>query len=48
MGRNHVSSEDIITMAYPVLRHRIIMNFEAERKGMTTDDAVTELIKKLK
>ena len=48
MGRNHVSSEGIITMAYPVLRHRIIMNFEAERKGMTTDDAVTELIKKLK
>ena len=45
-GRNHVSSEDIETMAYPVLRHRIILNFEAERKGMTTDSAVTEILKK--
>ena len=47
-GRNHVSSEDLATMAYPVLRHRIILNFEAERKGMTTDDAVTDLLKKTK
>jgi len=44
-GRNHVSSEDIATMALPVLRHRIILNFEAERKGMSTDDAITELLK---
>ncbi|MBU0628977.1 MAG: MoxR family ATPase [Nanoarchaeota archaeon] len=47
-GRNHVSTEDIETMAYPVLRHRIILNFEAERKGMTTDDAVKELLSKVK
>ncbi len=47
-GRNHVSSEDIETMAYPVLRHRIILNFEAERKGMTTDSAVTEILKKVR
>jgi len=47
-GRNHVSTEDIETMAYPVLRHRIILNFDAERKGMTTDDAVTELLKQVK
>lgn len=45
-GRNHVSSEDIETMTYPILRHRIILNFEAERKGMTTDDAITEILKK--
>ncbi|MBW2988811.1 MoxR family ATPase [Candidatus Woesearchaeota archaeon] len=45
-GRNHVSSEDIQAMAYPVLRHRIILNFEAERKGMSTDDAITEILKK--
>ncbi len=47
-GRNHVSSDDMNTMAYPILRHRIILNFEAERKGMTTDDAIAELIKKVK
>ncbi len=47
-GRNHVSSEDIEKMAYPILRHRIILNFEAERKGMTTDDAIKELLEKVK
>ncbi len=45
-SRNHVSSEDIVRMAYPVLRHRLILNFEAERKGITTDDAITELLSK--
>ena len=47
-GRNHVSSEDINEMAFPVLRHRLILNFEAERKGMTTDDAIKDLITKIK
>jgi MoxR-like ATPase len=47
-GRNHVSTDDINTMAYPVLRHRIILNFEAERKGMTIDNAVAEILKKVK
>jgi MoxR-like ATPase len=47
-GRSHVSNEDIERMALPVLRHRIILNFEAERKGMTADDAIKEIIKKVK
>lgn len=47
-GRNHVSNEDINEMAYPILRHRIILNFEAERKGMTTDDAVKHILDKVK
>ncbi len=47
-GRNHVSSEDINEMAYPILRHRIILNFEAERKGMTTDDAIKHILDKVK
>ncbi|MBI1970653.1 MoxR family ATPase [Candidatus Woesearchaeota archaeon] len=45
-GRNHVSSEDIVRMSYPVLRHRIILHFEAERKGISPDDAITELLSK--
>ena len=44
-GRKFVSKEDIDYMAYPVLRHRIILNFEAERKGMTTEDAIREILK---
>ena len=47
-GRNHVSSDDIKNMAYPVLRHRIMLNFEAERKGMTSDDAIKMLLDKVK
>jgi len=47
-GRNHVSSEDINDMAYPILRHRIVLNFEAERKGMTTDDAIKHILDKVK
>jgi MoxR-like ATPase len=47
-GRNHVSNEDINEMAYPILRHRIILNFEAERKGMTTDDAIKHILDKIK
>ncbi|MDA1197101.1 MAG: MoxR family ATPase [Nanoarchaeota archaeon] len=47
-GRNFVSKEDIEAMAYPVLRHRIILNFEAERKGMSQEDAIKQLLNKVK
>ena len=47
-GRMHVSEEDIKVMAYPVLRHRIILNFEAERKGLTHDDVIKELLGKVR
>ena len=47
-GRNHVSNDDLNFLAYPVLRHRIILNFEAERKGMTVDDAVKTILDKTK
>ncbi|HLC65886.1 MAG TPA: MoxR family ATPase [Candidatus Nanoarchaeia archaeon] len=47
-GRNYVSNEDIETLAFPILRHRVVMNFEAERKGLLVDDAIKELLKKVK
>ena len=47
-GRNHVSNEDLNTLAYPILRHRIILNFEAERKGMSVDDAIKTILDKVK
>ncbi len=47
-GRNYVSVEDIDAMAYPVLRHRIILTFESERKGMTTDQMISDVLKKVK
>ncbi|VVB86623.1 Uncharacterised protein [uncultured archaeon] len=47
-GRNYVSTEDIDTMAYPVLRHRVILSFESERKGMTTDQMISDILKSVK
>ncbi len=46
-GRNYVSKEDLHVMAYPVLRHRIILGFEAERKGLTRDQVVTDILKSI-
>ncbi|MFB3763743.1 MAG: AAA family ATPase [Methanotrichaceae archaeon] len=46
-GKNYVSKDDLHAMAYPVLRHRIILNFEAERKGLTRDQVVTDILKSL-
>lgn len=47
-GRNHVSMEDVKAMAYPILRHRIILHFEAERKGLSHDDVIKQIIDKVK
>ncbi len=47
-GRNHVSNDDLNFLAYPILRHRIVLNFEAERKGMSVDDAIKAIIDKVK
>ena len=43
-GRTHVSTDDIIAMAKPVLRHRIVLNFAAESEGMTPDHVIDKLI----
>ncbi|HHQ45439.1 MAG TPA: AAA family ATPase, partial [Candidatus Altiarchaeales archaeon] len=43
-GRNYVSKKDVEEMAYPVLRHRLILSFESERKGLTTDDVIQEIL----
>ncbi|KHO53873.1 MAG: MoxR-like protein ATPase [archaeon GW2011_AR18] len=45
-GRKYVSKDDINSMALPVLRHRIIPSFEAERQNMTEDDIILKLLKK--
>ena len=44
-GRNYVSKEDVHKMAYPILRHRIILSFEAERNNMNEDDVITTLLR---
>src|SRR5258708_2397308 len=44
-GRAHVQTEDIQSLAYPVLRHRILTNFTAASEGVTTDAVVERLLK---
>jgi len=43
-GRNYVSCDDINSVAHPVLRHRIITNFNAEAEGVKPDDIVDKLL----
>lgn len=44
-GRYSVTIDDLHAMAYPVLRHRVLMNFKAEAENVTADDVTTELLK---
>ena len=46
--RFSVIPEDIQTLAYPVLRHRIALNFRADSEGVTTDDVVKVVLSELK
>ncbi len=46
-GRYHVSMDDISAVAKPVLRHRILTNFNAEADGVRSDDIVDKLIEAL-
>ncbi|MDW8262951.1 MAG: MoxR family ATPase, partial [Phycisphaerales bacterium] len=43
-GRYHVSTDDIRSVALPVLRHRIVTNFNAEAEGIRSDAIVKRLI----
>ena len=43
-GSNHVMPDHIRAVALPVLRHRIITNFNAEADGVSSDDIINELL----
>ncbi|MEM4347854.1 MAG: MoxR family ATPase [Candidatus Altiarchaeota archaeon] len=43
-GRTYVSRKDIAEMAFPVLRHRLILNFESERRGISTDEVIRRIL----
>lgn len=46
-GRDFVTPEDIVEMAAPVLRHRIILTPEKEMEGLTTDDLIETILKSI-
>jgi len=43
-GRVHVTHEDIQTLAFPVLRHRILTNFTAASEGINADTVIKKLL----
>ena len=43
-GRDFVTPEDIKEMAYPVMRHRIILSPEKEMEGITADEIIKQII----
>ena len=44
-GRFNVSFDDIEAVAPPTLRHRLILNFEAEAEGITTDHIIAQVLR---
>ncbi|MFZ2725608.1 MAG: MoxR family ATPase [Methylococcaceae bacterium] len=45
--RDFVDPSDIQTMAFDVLRHRLILSYEAEAEGITTDQFIKELLSRI-
>jgi len=43
-GRSFVSEKDIQELAYPILRHRIILSFDAEKQGKNVDDIIKGIV----
>src|SRR5262245_43577637 len=46
-GRYNVSFEDVRRVFLPALRHRVILNFEAQAEGLDTDHVLLEILEKL-
>ncbi len=47
-GRAYVMPQDVKTLAPDVLRHRIILSYEAEAEGLNTDDVITKILNELR
>ncbi|MDP2646120.1 MAG: MoxR family ATPase [Desulfobacterales bacterium] len=46
-GRGYVTPQDVKSMAPDVLRHRIILSYEAEAEGKTTDDLIGTILERI-
>ena len=46
-GRDYVLPEDIKEVAYDVMNHRILLNYEAEADGVTTKDIIEKILKQV-
>ncbi|MEJ0099212.1 MAG: MoxR family ATPase, partial [Pseudomonadota bacterium] len=46
-GRYHVTTEDLRGLALPVLRHRVLTNYQAESDGVTVDTLLNRVVAKV-
>jgi MoxR-like ATPase len=46
-GRGYVPTDDVKAVAHPVLRHRVLTNFQAEAEGITTDKVIDRLLESI-
>jgi MoxR-like ATPase len=46
-GRHHLAYEDVRAVTLPALRHRLILTFDAERNGVSTDDIVSAVVREV-
>jgi MoxR-like ATPase len=46
-GRDFVTPEDIQTVTYPVLNHRIILTPEREIEGLSPEDIISEILQQI-
>jgi len=46
-GRDHVTPDDVRAVAHDVLRHRLILTYEANAEGISCDQVITEVVKRV-
>jgi MoxR-like ATPase len=46
-GRAHVTYDDVRSLAGPVFRHRILLNFQAQSERITTDQLIERLVREV-
>ncbi len=46
-GRFNVSFEDVRRVFLPAMRHRVVLNFEAQAEGISADQVLTQILEKV-
>jgi MoxR-like ATPase len=46
-GRFNVALDDLRAVAHPALRHRLILNFEAQAEGISADTVITKVVEQV-
>ena len=44
-GRDHVTPDDVRVVVHDVLRHRVMLSYEANAEGKSSDDVIAEIVK---